>query len=252
MWLARSRPSAGWGVNWRNGASASNFGRTRRGRRSLLIAMIWGRLALGRKKEIEKVATETATQHAAALETSTQIRTSLHDLEAHLTMAKAKQRALIARHRATQARQALCRATGKPLGASLTPGAKLQRWNQRLTDLEDIVAAQIEVQGIADPEATLATWENEKRNRPRVGRIERRECATRTHLVSSGVILYANRCIAFQWRSLSVRIAILNLRRIAKSLRVPLSELFTCRSERGTFVSLKSRQSRCPNSTGTI
>jgi len=117
------------------------------------------RVALARKKEIEIVVAELATQHAAALGTSTQVRTSLHALETHLTVARGKQRSLIARHRAAQARQALCRAAGKRLGASFTADAKLKRWEHRLTDLEDIVAAQIEVQGIG--ETTFATWETE-------------------------------------------------------------------------------------------
>jgi phage shock protein A len=74
------------------------------------------RAALVRKKELEIAAAELATQHTAALETSMQVRTTLHALETNLTVARRKQRSLIARHRAAQARQALCRAAGKRLG----------------------------------------------------------------------------------------------------------------------------------------
>jgi phage shock protein A len=119
------------------------------------------RVALARKKELEASVAELATQHTAALETSTQVRTSLHALETNLSVARRKQRSLIARHRAVQARQALCRAAGKRLGSGFTPGAKLQSWEERLTDQEDVIAAQMEVQGLEGPETTFATWEVE-------------------------------------------------------------------------------------------
>ncbi len=119
------------------------------------------RVALARKKELEMAAAKLATQHAAALETSTQVRSSLHALETNLSAARRSQRSLIARHRAAQARQALCRAAGKRLGSGASPGAKLQQWEQRLTDLEYVVAAQTEVQGLDGPETTFATWETD-------------------------------------------------------------------------------------------
>jgi phage shock protein A len=119
------------------------------------------RLALARKKELDVSAAELAVQHTAALETSTQVRISLRALENNLMVARRKQRSLIARHRAAQARQALCRAAGKRLGTGFTSGAKLQHWEQRLTDLEDVIAAQSEVQGHASPEKVFATWETE-------------------------------------------------------------------------------------------
>ena|ERR1700722_2033478 len=117
------------------------------------------RLALARKKELETSATELEIQHVAALETSTQVRAALHTLEANLAAARRKQHSLIARHRAAQARQELCRAAGPRLGTGVTPGAKLQHWEQRLTDLEDVIAAQTEVQGLAGPETAITTWE---------------------------------------------------------------------------------------------
>lgn len=119
------------------------------------------RVALARKKELELSAAELATQHTAALEASAQVRTTLHVLETNLIAARCKQRSLIARHRAAQARQALCRAAGKRLGSGITPLGKLQHWEQRLTDLEDIIAAQTEVQGLESPGTMFATWETE-------------------------------------------------------------------------------------------
>jgi phage shock protein A len=119
------------------------------------------RLALIRKKEHEALAIELETQHAAALQTSKQVRAGLQSLEARLAEARRKQRSLIARHRAAQVRQELSRMAGGRLGTGLTAGAKLQRWEERLTDLEDEIAAQTEVQGMTGPEATFSNWEAE-------------------------------------------------------------------------------------------
>ncbi len=119
------------------------------------------RMALARKKELDISAAELATQHTAALETSTQVRASLHDLEINLAAALHKQRSLIARHRAAQTRRSLCRAAGKRLGSHFSLDAKLQRWEQRLTDLEDLVAAEAEVQGLGGSEVAFATWETQ-------------------------------------------------------------------------------------------
>jgi phage shock protein A len=119
------------------------------------------RLALARKQEHETLAAELATQHAAALETSTQVRASLDALESGLAVARRKQRSMIARHRAAQARQELCRAAGTQVGTEVSAGAKLQRWEERLTDLEDEIAAQTELQGLAGLEKTFAGWESE-------------------------------------------------------------------------------------------
>jgi phage shock protein A len=119
------------------------------------------RLALARKKELVTSAADVEIQNAAALETCTQVRAALHALEANLAVARRKQRSLVARHRAAQARQELCRAAGQRSGAVVTPGAKLQHWEQRLTDLEDVIAAQTEVQGLASPDSAIATWETE-------------------------------------------------------------------------------------------
>ena len=40
-------------------------------------------------------------------------------------------------------------------------GAKLRRWEERLTDLEDGIAGQTEVQGLAGVEMMFATWQAE-------------------------------------------------------------------------------------------
>jgi len=119
------------------------------------------RLALARKKEHETLTADIKTQLAAALETATQVRVSLHALEAALAAARRKQRALIARHRAAQTRQALGRAAGTRLGTGFNAGAKLLHWEERLTELEDEIAAQAEVQGLGGLESTFTTWESE-------------------------------------------------------------------------------------------
>ncbi len=119
------------------------------------------RAALARKKDTERSAAGLAIQHSAALETSTQVRASLAALETNLSAALRKQRSLIARHRAALAGRALGCALGKRLGSGVTPGAKLQQWEQRLSDLEDVIAAETEVQSIGGPETTFATWETE-------------------------------------------------------------------------------------------
>jgi len=119
------------------------------------------RLALARKKEHEVLADDLSKQHAAALETSTQVRASLHALESAFAAACRKRRSLIARHRATEARQQLCQAAGARLGRGFMAGAELQRWEERLTQLEDEVAARLELQGQTGLEASFASWESE-------------------------------------------------------------------------------------------
>jgi phage shock protein A len=120
------------------------------------------RLALTRKRELEIAATDLATQHAAVLDTCTHVRATLRALEANLDTARSTQRSLIARHRAAQARRALGHAVGKQLGSRFTLGAKLQHWEQRLTDVEDVLAAEMEVQSVDGPEANFAAWEAEQ------------------------------------------------------------------------------------------
>jgi phage shock protein A len=119
------------------------------------------RLALRRRREHESLVRDLETQHLAALETSTQVRAALHDLEAALAAARRKQRSLIARHRAAQARRELCRSGGATFHSGLAFGAKLAHWEERITQFEDEIAAFAEVQNLEDVESTFARWEAE-------------------------------------------------------------------------------------------
>ena len=133
------------------------------------------RLALARKKELEISAAELATQHAAALETSTQVRASLHALETNLAVARAQatfiDRPLIAPPSASGARPRRRQAPGlglrrrrqiAALGAAADrPGRRHRRRN-----------------GSSRPRRRgndLCRVGNRGRTRPRVGRIEGRE-----------------------------------------------------------------------------
>ncbi len=119
------------------------------------------RLALARKREHETLVRELEGQHLAALETSTQVRAALSDLEAALAAARRKQRSLIARHRAAQARRELCRTGGARLGSDLTLGAKLQHWEERISQWDDEAAALMDVQKLEGVESTFTRWEAE-------------------------------------------------------------------------------------------
>jgi phage shock protein A len=119
------------------------------------------RLALASKIEHEALAADLATQHAAALEASNQVRDSLRALESRFAAARRKQRSLIARHRAAQARRQLCCAAGVRLGTDVAAGAKLRRWDERLSELEDEITAQMEVQGVGGVESAFGRWEME-------------------------------------------------------------------------------------------
>lgn len=119
------------------------------------------REALARKMEHEITAAELASQQAAALETSTQVRRSLHALETNLAAARRKQRSLIVRHRAAQARRALGHAAGNRLGSGFSPAEKFQRWDDRLADLEELIAAESEVPGVGNPDTEFAAWQAE-------------------------------------------------------------------------------------------
>ncbi len=63
------------------------------------------RLALARKQEHAAMAADLEAQHAAAVETSAQVRASLNTLQDSFAAAQRKQKSLIARHRAAQLRQ---------------------------------------------------------------------------------------------------------------------------------------------------
>lgn len=119
------------------------------------------RLALARKKEHETLAAELTEEHRMALETTVRVRASLQALESGLAAARRRQRCLIVRHHAALARLELCRANGTPLAGWSTTTAKLEHFANRVTELEDEVNAQAEVQGLTGLEATFAGWESE-------------------------------------------------------------------------------------------
>ena len=119
------------------------------------------RLALARKQEHAALAVDLEAQHAAAVESSAQVRASLNTLQERFAAAKRKQKSLIARHHAAQLRQQLCHLAGAPFGTDWPADAKLRRWEERLTDLEDVIAGQTEVQGLAGVETMFASWQAE-------------------------------------------------------------------------------------------
>jgi phage shock protein A len=119
------------------------------------------RLAVRRKKEHETLAGELEAQHLVAREANTQVRASLHDLEAALATARRKQRSLIARHRAAQARRELCRSGSADFRTGLALGDKLEHWEERITHFEDEIAGLTEVQNLEGAESAFAHWEAE-------------------------------------------------------------------------------------------
>jgi len=141
--------------------STIEFWRTRAGAAVKANRDDLARLALARKKEHEALAADLENQYTGALKTATEVRASLCALEAALAAARRKQHSLIARHRAAQTWQALGRAAGTRLGTGFTAGAKLQHWEERLTQLEDELTAQAEVQGLGALESNFANWETE-------------------------------------------------------------------------------------------
>lgn len=119
------------------------------------------RLALARKKEHERLATELTEQHKTALETSVQVRASLHAVESALAEARRRQRCLMARHGAALARQELYRAHGNPMADWSTTAAKLERFAERVTELEEEINAQDELQSLTGEEVAFAQWQFE-------------------------------------------------------------------------------------------
>jgi hypothetical protein len=47
------------------------------------------------------------------------------------------------------------------LGTDVAAGAKLRRWDERLSELEDEITAQMEVQGVGGVESVFGRWEME-------------------------------------------------------------------------------------------
>lgn len=101
------------------------------------------RRALIRKREQECLIQRLQSQYAAAQQTSRHVKTSLNALEVRLAEARRKQRAIIARQRAAQARLQVART----LGASddTTAGGRFACLESRLNELEDEWLAEAEV-----------------------------------------------------------------------------------------------------------
>ena len=45
--------------------------------------------------------------------------------------------------------------------ARISPAEKLQHWDDRLADLEDLIAAESEVQGVGNPDTAFVAWQSE-------------------------------------------------------------------------------------------
>jgi phage shock protein A len=104
------------------------------------------RLALLHKKEHEDLIHKLEAQYAAACQTSAGVRSSLRLLEARLDEARRRQRALVARHRAAQARAELLRGGGcSPRRAG--PAVRFEALENKLTTLEEELLAHVEVSG---------------------------------------------------------------------------------------------------------
>src|SRR5205823_8730778 len=93
-------------------------------------------------------------------ETARNVRVLLRALEARLAEARRKQRTLLARQRAAQARIELHRTLPAGFPDLGSPGAKFERFENRLRDLEDELAAQADVQAVGGAlEEEFATFE---------------------------------------------------------------------------------------------
>jgi phage shock protein A len=99
------------------------------------------RRALARKMEHEDLVRSLEHQHGEALQTSQNVRNALHALEARLAEARRKQRTLLARHRAAQARVELHRVVGAGFPAFCGAQAKFDRIENQLNDFEDELTA---------------------------------------------------------------------------------------------------------------
>jgi phage shock protein A len=104
------------------------------------------RRALIRKMEHEDLVRSLENQYAQALQTCQNVRTSLHALEARLAEARRKQRTLLARHRAAQAR--VHRVAGAGFPAFSGAQAKFDRIENQLIDFEDELAALADLHNI--------------------------------------------------------------------------------------------------------
>src|SRR5262249_48648793 len=115
------------------------------------------RRALVRKREQEDLARGLEEQYALAKDASDGVRGALRAFEARLAEARRKQRSLVARHRACQARLRLERAGGAAVVRPDTAVAKLERLEANLSRLEDELQARAELDRLlAGPEELTA------------------------------------------------------------------------------------------------
>jgi phage shock protein A len=102
------------------------------------------RRMLERKQEHEDLVQSLEGQHAQAVQTSAQVRTSLRALEARLAEARRKRRSLLAQHAAAKVRVSLQR-----MGAGFpdfhNAQTRFDRLEHRLEDYEDETAALVEL-----------------------------------------------------------------------------------------------------------
>ena len=118
------------------------------------------RRALARKREHEDLVHGLEASFASVSETARNVRVLLRALEARLAEARRKQRTLLARQRAAQARIELHRTLPAGFPDLGSPGAKFERFENRLRDLEDELAAQADVQAVGGAlEEEFATFE---------------------------------------------------------------------------------------------
>jgi phage shock protein A len=101
------------------------------------------RRMLGRKQEHEDLVQSLEGQHAQAVQTSAQVRTSLRALEARLAEARRKRRSLLARHAAAKVRVSLQR-MGAEFPDFHNAQTRFDRLESRLEDYEDETAALAE------------------------------------------------------------------------------------------------------------
>jgi phage shock protein A len=106
------------------------------------------RRALARKMEHQDLVRSLEHQHLEAIQTSQNVRTSLHALEARLAEARRKQRSLLTRHRAALARVELYRFAGAGFPAFSGSQAKFDRLENQIVDFEDELAALADLHNV--------------------------------------------------------------------------------------------------------
>jgi phage shock protein A len=168
--LARRHAAAAIAAERRLGRElAQNRARAAHWREQARAALAAGREDLARRAlactlEHDDLARSLEGQHAAAVETSTEVRGALRALETRMAEARHRQRALAARHRAARVRDEVCRAAGADVLDVSGPFARFARFEERLTDDEDRLLAHAQLGCSAgDLEAEVAALAVKKR-----------------------------------------------------------------------------------------